>query len=153
MKAKKIYILFLSLAYICCQEEDYLGKRCEEKDFSVSLDEANGQAGDYTLAHHKVASCATLYPYEGEEDDGEPRLCCYTKVKYKLEGEKYTRKVCQAVNPNNIDEEIQTTEYAVQLYYQSFYSHQGELKDIDVSIDCNSNFLKYSALLILIILL
>ena len=90
-----------------------------------------------------MANCASLYPYEGEEDDDEPRLCCYTKVKYKLEGEKYTRKNCQAVNPNKIDKEIQTIEYAVQLFYQSLYSYQGELKDIDVRIDCNSKFLNF----------
>ena len=81
MKAKTICLLVLSLANICCQDEDHLGQNCLEKDFSASLDETNGYAGDYTIAHHKLASCASLYPYEGEEDDDEPRLCCYAKVK------------------------------------------------------------------------
>ena len=153
MKAITICILLLSLTFICSQDEEYYGASCDEKNFGVTCDEASGFAGDYTLAHHKVASCASLYPYNGDENDNEPRLCCYTKVKYKLEGEKYTRKVCESVNPNNIDDESTAMEASVALFYQNYFSNQGELKDIDVSIDCNSKFLKYSALLILIILL
>ena len=151
MKAVTIYLLLLSLNFICSQD-DYLGAHCDSKSIGATFDETSGFAGDYTFAHHGVASCASLYPYYGDETDDEPRFCCYTKVKYKLEGEKYTRKGCESVNPNNIDGEISAVETALTSTYNEYYLNQGELKDIDVSIDCNSNFLKYSALLFLIIL-
>ena len=84
---------------------------CESKDRYTGLDET-GPASDYTAAHHKVASCATLNPYYEDGVDKEleaatPKICCYTKLKYKLEGEKFTRKGCTSVDvDNNIDDEI-----------------------------------------------
>ncbi len=150
MKAITIILLLLSLAFIYSQ--DFYGGSCDDKNFGTSCDEADGFAGDYTLAHHKVASCASLYPYTDIEEDDNPMICCYAKIKYKLAGEKFTRKVCEKVEPNNIEEEIDILKASIQTFHASYFSTQGELKDIDVSLDCKSKFLKYSALLFLIIL-
>ena len=57
MKVITIYILLLSLVFICNQ--DY-GNKCEDKAIEDPMDEFNGFAGDVTLAHHEVASCASL---------------------------------------------------------------------------------------------
>ena len=86
MKVITVYILLLSLVFI--YNQDY-GNKCEDKAIEDPMDEFNGFAGDVTLAHHEVASCASLYPYE--EDNNIPQYCCYVKLKYKLEGTKFTR--------------------------------------------------------------
>ena len=135
---------------------------CESKDIYTGLDET-GPASDYTAAHHKVASCATLNPYYEDGVDKEleaatPKICCYTKLKYKLEGEKFTRKGCTSVDvDDNIDDEINTLEIAVEVAVRQYYSQLGnndvEIKDIEADIDCHSKFINYSALLILIALL
>ena len=152
MKVITVYILLLSLVFIYNQE---YGTRCEDKAIEEAMDEFNGFAGDVTLAHHGIASCASLYPYSDDDDD-TPQLCCYVKLKYKLEGTKFTRKGCINVVPNkDIDSYISTYEELFTSYVNYYYENQGqnvELKDVDASIDCNSKFLKYSALLMLIIL-
>ncbi len=155
MKVITVYILLLSLVFICNQDE-YYGGNCEDKAIEEPLDDYNGYAGDATLAHHKVASCASLYPYSVDDGDSNPHYCCYVKLKYKLEGEKYTRKGCVVVEADDdIDNYISTYETSFQTYVSNYYNSLGqsvELKDVDASIDCNSKFLKYSALLMLILL-
>ena len=155
MKVITVYILLLSLVFICNQDE-YYGGNCEDKAIEEALDDYNGFAEDVTLAHHKVASCASLYPYSEDDDDSTPQFCCYVKLKYKLEGEKYTRKGCAVVEADDdIDSYISLYETTFQNYVRNYYSSQGqtvEIEDVDASIDCNSKFLKYSALLMLIIL-
>ena len=157
MKAITAYILLLSLAFICSQsEEEYIGGTCEDKSIAATMDEAGGAAGDYNLANHKVASCASLYPYDDTDVDNVPKICCYTKIKYKLEDEKYTRKGCESIYLNeNIDSQISTFEQNFATMVNSYYSSLGtsvELKDIEADIDCKSKFLKYSVLLFLIVL-
>ena len=75
----------------------------------------------------------------------------------RLEGEKYTRKGCQIIDSTeNIDTQIDDFENSFQNRIISYYSGLGnsdvEIKDVEASIDCNSNFVKYSVLLILLIL-
>ena len=133
--------------------QDHIGADCESKDISGTFDENAGPAQDYTLAHHGVASCASLYPYVDNEDS--PRICCYAKIKYKIEGEKYTRKGCYAVDADgNIDDEITALQGTFESSLNAYFAGQDvEIKDVETDIDCNSNFLKYSILLILITLL
>ena len=144
----------LSLSLI--HSQNYVGASCESKHVAYAIDETGGPAQDYSLAHHGVASCASLYPYEEDEDlDNAPRICCYAKVKYKIEGDKYTRKGCYPVDADeNIDNEITTLENAFGAALVEYFDGQTvEIKDVEADIDCNSNFLKYSILLILITLL
>ena len=146
----------LSLSLIHNQQHDHIGADCESKDISWTFDENAGPAQDYTLAHHGVASCASLYPYKEDEDlDDVPRVCCYAKVKYKIEGDKYTRKGCYPVDTDeDIDNEISILENAFGDALAEYFEGQDvEIKDVEADIDCNSNFLKYSILLILIALL
>ena len=131
------------------------GESCYSKHVVYSIDDP---ASDSTIAHHSVASCASLYLYENDEeiDPSEPpRLCCYAKIKYKIAGKKFTRKGCYDVDSNvHIDEEIDTLKTSLGAALARYYDGQDvEIKDIKADIDCNSKFLKYSLLLILIALL
>ena len=144
----------LSLSLI---HNDYIGDSCDSKHIANTLDE-NGPASDYTIAHHGIASCASLYPYDpDEEDEATPKMCCYAKIKYKIEDETFTRKGCydvEATEDLNIDSKIQELEYSFESALNSYFDGQDvDIKIKDVDIDCNSKFLKYSALLILIVLL
>ena len=130
------------------------GERCESKDV-VPIDDP---ASDSTIAHHSVASCASLYPYDKDEEidpTEPPRLCCYAKIKYKIAGKKFTRKGCYKVDSSeDIDSEIDTLKTSLGEALANHYNGQDvEIKDIKADIDCNSKFLKYSLLLILIALL
>ena len=146
----------ISLSLIHNQDE-HIGDTCESKGLITGIDET-GPVGDYSSAYNKVASCASLYPYEDDEETTIPKYCCYAKIKYKVEGEKYTRKGCYSVSSNrNIDEEITDLENSFGTALKNYFTQQGqsnvEIKDVEADIDCNSKFLKYSALLILIALL
>ena len=158
MKAIIFYLLVISLSLV--HNQTY-GASCDSKNVALTIDESGGPAGDVTLAHHGVASCASLTPYEEDDDidttNNPPRMCCYAKVKYKIEGEKYTRKGCydvEATENMNIDNEINVLENAFSSALTEYYAGQNvEIKDVEADIDCNSKFLKYSVLLILIALL
>ena len=144
----------LSLSLI---HNDYIGDNCDSKHIINTFDEI-GPLSDYTIAHHGIASCASLYPYEeDEEDEPTPKMCCYAKVKYKIEDDTFTRKGCydvEATENFNIDDEIKILKDALISTLQRKIDDQNvDIKIKDVDIDCNSKFLKYSALLILIVLL
>ena len=144
----------LSLSLI--HSQDIVGARCISKHVAYAIDETGGPAQDYSLAHHGVASCASLYPYDDDDVlDDTPRICCYAKIKYKIEGDKYTRKGCYPVDVDeDIDNEISILENAFGDALARYFAGQDvEIKDVEADIDCNSNFLKYSILLILIALL
>ena len=145
----------LSLSLI---HNDYIGDSCESKHIANTIDENGGPFSDYTIAHHGIASCASLYPYDtDEEDESTPRICCYAKVKYKIEDDTFTRKGCydiEATEDLNIDDHINILDKAFKKALDDYISDPNvETKIKDVDIDCNSKFLKYSALLILIVLL
>ena len=147
----------LSLSLI---HNDYIGDNCDSKHIVYTLDETGNPAADYTIAHHGIASCASLYPYEeDQEDEDNPKLCCYAKIKYKIGDDTFTRKGCYDVDVDstgnlNIDNEIKILKDAFNSTVDSYFAGQSvEIKIKDVDIDCNSKFLKYSALLILIVLL
>ena len=153
MKAIAAYIFMFSLVIIYNQD---IGDFCTSKSISNRINDNDNFAQDVTLAHHEVASCASLNAYS-EDDISEIKQCCYVKLKYKLEGEKYTRKGCQIIDSTeNIDTQIDDFENSFQNRIISYYSGLGnsdvEIKDVEASIDCNSNFIKYSVLLILLIL-
>ena len=140
------------LLFSLIHNQEY-GDTCISKHVIYAIDDL---ATDNTLAHHKVASCASLYPYSDDEEeidpDEPPKMCCYSKVKYKIAGEKFTRKGCYDVDSSNhIDTEIDLLEQSLDLALNEYYDGQNvEIKDIKADIDCNSKFLKYSVLLILI---
>ena len=145
----------LSLSLI---HNDYIGDNCDSKHIVYTLDETGNPAADYTIAHHGIASCASLYPYDpDEEDEATPKMCCYAKVKYKIEDETFTRKGCidvEATADLDIDTEISSLERSFKTLLDNYISDSTvETKIKDVDIDCNSKFLRYSALLILIVLL
>ena len=153
MKALTACIFLFSLVIIYNQD---IGDFCTSKSISNQINDNDNFAQDVTLAHHEVASCASLNPYSS--DDSVVKQCCYVKLKYKLEGEKYTRKGCEIIeSTENIDSQIDNFENSFQSRVISYFVGLGnsdvDIKDVEASIDCNSNFLQYSVLLILIILL
>ena len=152
MKAITAYIFLFSLVIIYNQE---YGDFCSSKSISSRLNDNDNFAQDVTLAHNEIASCASLNPYSS--DDSVVKQCCYVKLKYKLEGKKYTRKGCQIIESEvHIDTQIDNFENSFQNAVTSYFSSLGNsdvnIKDVEADIDCNSNFIKFSVLLILIIL-
>ena len=152
MKAIAAFIFLFSLVIIYNQD---IGDFCTSKSISNRINEDDNFSQDITLAHNNVASCASLNSYT--EDNNVIKQCCYVKLKYKLEGEKYTRKGCHIIeSEENIDTQIDKFENSFQNTVTSYYNGLGnsniDIKDVEASIDCNSNFIKYSVLLILIIL-
>ena len=152
MKAITAYIFLFSLVIIYNQE---YGDFCSSKSISSRLNDNDNFAQDVTLAHNEIASCASLNPYSS--DDSVVKQCCYVKLKYKLEGKKYTRKGCQNIDSEvDIDTQIDNFENSFQKSVTSYFNSLGytdvDIKDVEASIDCNSNFIKFSVLLILIIL-
>ena len=156
MKDITVYIFLFSLAIVYNQEfiEDF----CSSKSVSKSIDESDNFAKDVTLANNKVASCISLRAFYEDEDANLFKKCCYVRLTYKLKGTTYTRKGCQAIESRtNIDPQIDDYEENFKATVISYYNELGqsnvEIKDVSASIDCNSNFIKYSSLLILFILL
>ena len=152
MKAITAYIFLFSLVIIYNQE---YGDFCSSKSVSSRLNDNDNFAQDVTLAYNEIASCASLNPYSSS--DSVIKQCCYVKLKYKLEGKKYTRKGCQIIESEvHIDTQIDNFENSFQNAVTSYFSSLGNsdvnIKDVEADIDCNSNFIKFSVLLILIIL-
>ena len=153
MKAITAYIFLFSLVIIYNQE---YGDFCSSKSISSRLNDNDNFAQDVTLAHNEIASCASLNPYSS--DDSVVKQCCYVKLKYKLEGKKYTRKGCQNIDSEvDIDTQIDNFENSFQKSVTSYFNSLGytdvDIKDVEASIDCNSNFINLSIILILLTLI
>ena len=156
MKAITTYIFLFSLDIVFSQVnvEDF----CSSKSVSKSISDTDDFAKDVTLAYNKVASCSSLKAYIEDENASVYKKCCYVRLSYKLKGTTYVRKGCQSIESRvNIDPQIDEYEKQFQETVSSYYNELGqpnvEIKKVEASIDCNSNFIKFSALLILIILL
>ena len=109
---------------------------------------------DYKKAFYKAASCATL-----NTDDNSSSMCCYMKVRYKLDAAKshYTSRGCVPVtftelqSSDNFGSMRTRYEDGIKNYYAN--NEASTVSDVDVDIDCNSKFIKLTALAFLMFLL
>ena len=108
---------------------------------------------DYRKAFYNSASCATL------TTDDDTSLCCYMKVRYKLDKAKshYTSRGCVEVSQNSLANSDSFGDMR-RSYEDGIKNHYADdpastVSDVDVDIDCNSNFIKFTALAFLVLLL
>ena len=86
-------------------------------------------------------------------------MCCYMKVRYKLDAAKshFTSRGCVPISLNdlqssdNFDNMGKGYEDGIKNFYASNIA--STVSDVDVDIDCNSKFIKLTALAFLMILL
>ena len=108
---------------------------------------------DYKKAFYHSASCATL------TTDDDTSLCCYMKVRYKLDSAKahYTSRGCVEVSQSQLESSDsfgnmrKGYEEGIKTYYEG--NEASTVSDVDVDIDCNSKFIKFTALAFLMLLL
>ena len=153
-----IFLIFLlvNISYVlgnACNSKkivntEYSGYSLVEGDTDYLLN------SDYKKAFNKYSSCGTL-----NTDDNFSTICCYMKVKYKFDPAKthFTRKGCVEVSLTDLQTSDNFTsmrkgyEEGIKNYYSTIPN--STVSDVDVDIDCNSKFIKLTALVFLMILL
>ena len=109
---------------------------------------------DHKKAFYKSSSCVTL-----KTTNDYNSMCCYMKVKYKLDAAKthYTSKGCVEVSYSSLQSADAFGDMkrgykdGIKSYYAD--SESSTVSDVDVDIDCNSKFIKLTALAFLMFLL
>ena len=151
----KTLITLATISLIFC---DYnLGKPCSSKklltdDYFLDAEYYQSLQGDYKVAFYDVASCVSLKP---DTNDG---ICCYMKIKYKLDpaDAHYTHRGCVNVpsqyfaSSNDFEAYEQTIENSIT---NNYATTAAVLSDVKVNIDCSSKFIKLAGLIVLFLLL
>ena len=156
---------FILLTFLLVNLSYELGGSCYDKavveyqgdnQYSLVAEEESDYylQDDYKKAFYKAASCATL-----NTDDNSASMCCYMKVRYKLDAAKshYTSRGCvpvsfsQLQSSDSFDSMRKGYEEGIENYYSG--NTASTVSDVDVDIDCNSKFIKLTALAFLMFLL
>ena len=155
---------FILLTFLLVNISYELGNSCSSK--KIVQDEYNGYSlvaeeesgyllqSDFKKAFNKYSSCGTL-----NTDDNFSTICCYMKVRYKLDAAKahYTSKGCVEVSQTDLQssDSFDTMRKGYEEGIKNYYSTipNSTVSDVDVDIDCNSKFIKLTALAFLMILL
>ena len=145
----KVICLFLAL--IAASAPTDVGMTCKDKEIINFSDNSltYGKYSDYDRVYHGVASCYSLAT-DGDCDDC---LCCYIKNHFKSEeaDKKFTHKGCIPVSldvlkENGLGSFINSLEDGIE-------QNDETIRKVDIDIDCNSNFIKLTGLLLLAFLL
>ena len=127
-----------------------------DNSYSLVAKEISGYLvqDDIKKAFYKSSSCASLYT-----NDNYNSLCCYMKVKYKLDEAKthYTSKGCVEVSFTDLQsgDSFGSMKRGYEDGIKNYYANNANstVSDVDVDIDCNSKFIKVTALAFLMFLL
>ena len=122
-----------------------LGSECDSKAILSGNSLIEDTYADCKKAFNGYASCISL-----RSDDES--LCCYIKVKFKNKqaDKKFTHKGCIQLGATSLQDVKATTKY----YEQALENDESQnFSKVDVSIDCNSKFIKLTGLLLLAFLL
>ena len=126
-----------------------------DNSYSLVAKEISGYLvqDDIKKAFYKSSSCSTLYT-----NDNYNSICCYMKVRYKLDAAKahYTSKGCVEVRLSDLQsaDSFGTMKKGYEEGITNFYKDTSStVSDVDVDIDCNSKFIKLTALAFLMFLL
>ena len=149
MQAKTLILIMMAISAIKTSTAGYggYGGYCDEKSIlhqnNKTLKYDSFQ--DHYSAYNKVPSCASLHTDEN-------KACCYMKIKYKNDwaDKKYTHHGCIQVSEKEYEAGVKelTKEYESEIE-----SKDSNLKKVKVSIDCNSNIIKLTGLVLLAFLL
>ena len=145
----KVICLFLAL--IAASAPTDVGMTCEDKEIINSGNSLTyGKYSDYDRVYHGVASCYSLATPQYKTDDNY--LCCYIKNHFKSEeaDKKFTHKGCIPVSydnlTNGIDNYIKDLKAKIE-------DNDKNITKVDIDIDCSSNFIKLTGLLLIAFLL
>ena len=103
---------------------------------------------DHDYAYNKVASCATLTTETNSE------VCCYIKLKFKnlQYDETYTQRGCEIIDMKDALYGVDFDDI-IDLYEGFIDLNNTNIEVKDLSIDCNSRFLQFVGLSLLLLLL
>ena len=103
---------------------------------------------DHDYAYNKVASCATLTTEKNSE------VCCYIKLKFKNTqyDETYTQRGCEIID---MEDALYGVDFddIIDLYEGFIDLNNTNIEVKDLNIDCNSRFLQFVGLSLLLLLL
>ena len=145
MQVHSFFLLFALLVVPFCTS-----MKCTDKSLFDDAYNLEVRDSDRTKAYNDVASCATLETTDNAE------ICCYLKVKFKnlQYDETFTQRGCYGVNmkdsifeAKDIDDIIDEIEGNITLANKNYI----EVKK--VNLDCNSRFLQFVGLSLLLLLL
>ena len=131
-------ILYVSPAY-------QLGGQCSDKYILENGKLKYDVYGDHKEAFNGIASCVSLR-------STIDTACCYIKVKFKNEAadKKYTHRGCVEL----YGEEWNNIKSVINAFESNITASSGEQISIkDVDIDCHSNLIKITGLILLAFLL
>ena len=145
----KVICLFLAL--IAASAPDDAGTSCSDKAILIGEGESltYSKYANYDRVYHGIASC---YSLTLDETVDENKLCCYIKNHFKSKevDKKFTHKGCIPVSyeklNNGIDNYIKELKTNIE-------GNDTNITKVDIDIDCSSNFIKLTGLLLIAFLL
>ena len=141
----KVICLFLAL--IAASAPTDIGTSCSEKAIIIGDGDSltYSKYANYDRVYHGIASCYSL-------SVNETQLCCYIKNHFKSEeaDKKFTHKGCIPVSYDKLNNGIDN--YIKDLK-TNLETNEKNITKVDIDIDCSSNFIKLTGLLLIAFLL
>ena len=143
----KVICLFLAL--IAASAPTDIGTSCSEKAIIIGEDDSYSltysKYANYDRVYHGIASCYSLTVDENE-------LCCYIKNHFKNEeaDKKFTHKGCIPVSYDDLNKGIDNYIKDLKAKIEEKVKN---ITKVDIDIDCSSNFIKLTGLLLIAFLL
>ena len=144
MQVHSFFLLVALLVVPFCTSMSCYDKSLFEADSAV----LKIKDADHDYAYNKVASCATLTTETNSE------VCCYIKLKFKNTqyDETYTQRGCEIIDMKDALYGIDFDDI-IDLYKGFIDLNNTNIETKDLSIDCNSRFLQFVGLSLLLLLL
>ena len=144
MQVHSFFLLVALLVVPFCTSMSCYDKSLFEADSAV----LKIKDADHDYAYNKVASCATLTTEKNSE------VCCYIKLKFKNTqyDETYTQRGCEVIDMEDALYGIDFDDI-IDLYKGFIDLNNTNIETKDLSIDCNSRFLQFVGLSLLLLLL
>jgi len=144
MQVHSFFLLVALLVVPFCTSMSCYDKSLFEADSTV----LKIKDADHDYAYNKVASCATLTTEKNSE------VCCYIKLKFKNTqyDETYTQRGCEIID---MEDALYGVDFddIIDLYKGFIDLNNTNIETKDLSIDCNSRFLQFVGLSLLLLLL
>lgn len=144
MQVHSFFLLVALLVVPFCTSMSCYDKSLFEADSTV----LKIKDADHDYAYNKVASCATL------TTDTNSEVCCYIKLKFKNTqyDETYTQRGCEIIDMTDALYGVDFDDI-IDLYEGFINLNNTNIEVKDLSIDCNSRFLQFVGLSLLLLLL
>ena len=122
-----------------------IGGECDDKAVLNGNNFLYDTYEDQKSAYHGAASCVSLH---SDEDNS---LCCYLKIKFRNRqaDKKFTHRGCIAM----LGRYVQNISDYIDQYEENIKAANENIDKVDIDIDCNSEFMKITGLVLLAFLL